>query len=357
MSEAGKVEKKPRRYRRVEVRMWGDEKFRNLTPIPPCGQGLWVFLLTGPHTGPIPGIFRSGRAAMAEELNWDLEAFDVAYREASDQGMVKADWKAKVVWIPNALSCNKPESPNVITSWGSEWDLIPECDLKREAWESLRALVATYGEAFLAAFDKALPKPSGKPNGKPSGKASSNQEQEQEQEQEEQQEQTPLSPSPAATPTQLPLSPAPSPTPTAAAAPTPKIDSGDIEKIFAYWQQRMKSPRSALDDKRRKAIRAALEMGYSPADLCKAIRGCSLTPHNMGNSPTTNPSGQKYNGITLILRSADQIDRFIANDTVPPRADSPQSSAERREAESDANLRAFLGRPDPNDPTIIEMES
>ncbi|WP_207000686.1 hypothetical protein [Trinickia mobilis] len=183
MSEAVKPEKRAR-FRKIEVRMWGDEKFCKLTPIPPCGQGLWVYLLTGPHTGPIPGIFRIGRAAMAEELNWDIEAFDEAFREAFQQGIVKADWKAKVVWIPNAVACNRPESPNVVTSWGSEWELIPECDLKRESYESLRANICGLGEAFAKAFDRAFSKPSGKASVKPSGKTSLNQEQEQEQEQE-----------------------------------------------------------------------------------------------------------------------------------------------------------------------------
>ncbi|MCE4343948.1 hypothetical protein ABQW67_19700 [Xanthomonas hortorum] len=64
------------RYRKVEVRTWGDEKFRALSPMPPSGQGLWLYLITGPHTGPIPGLFRAGRAAMAEELEWEMEAFD-----------------------------------------------------------------------------------------------------------------------------------------------------------------------------------------------------------------------------------------------------------------------------------------
>lgn len=182
MSEVAKPEGKRARFRKIEVRMWGDEKFCQLSPIPPCGQGLWVYLLTGPHTGPIPGLFRIGRAAMAEELNWDLEAFDEAFREAFRQGMVKADWKAKVVWIPNAISCNRPESPNVVTSWGAEWELIPECDLKREAYDSLKANVCGLGEAFAKAFDKAFQKPSAKPPGKGIEKASGNQEQEQEQE-------------------------------------------------------------------------------------------------------------------------------------------------------------------------------
>ena len=167
------------RYRKVEVRTWGDEKFRNLSPMPPCGQGLWLFLITGPHTGPIPGLFRAGRAAMAEELGWEIEAFDKAFQEAFQQGMVKADFKARVVWIPNAIKHNRPESPNVVKSWATEFDLIPECDLKREAYEALKASIHALGEAFGKAFDETFVKPLAKP----SPKTMPNQEQEQEQEQ------------------------------------------------------------------------------------------------------------------------------------------------------------------------------
>ncbi len=172
-----KAARAPSRYRKVEVRTWGDEKFRRLSAMPPCGQGLWLFLITGPHTGPIPGLFRAGRAAMAEELDWDLEAFDKAFREVFQQGMVKADFKARVMWVPNAIKHNRPESPNVVKSWATEFDLIPECDLKREALEHLRASVHALGEAFGKAFDETF--------GKASPKAMPNQEQEQEQEKKE----------------------------------------------------------------------------------------------------------------------------------------------------------------------------
>lgn len=173
------------RYRKIEVRMWGDEKFRALSPMPPSAQCLWVFLLTGPHTGPVPGLFRSGRAAMAEELGWELEAFDEAFNEVSRQGMAEGDWKAKVVWIPNAIRCNRPESPNVVLSWAAEWDLIPECDLKRRAYEVLKANICALGEAFEKAFTRAFAKPCGNATEKPCAKPSGNQQQEQQQEQEQ----------------------------------------------------------------------------------------------------------------------------------------------------------------------------
>lgn len=180
------------RYRKIEVRTWSDEKFRALSAIPPSGQGLWFFLLTGPHTTAIPGLFRAGRAAMAEELGWEIEAFDEAFTEVFTQGMAKADFKARLVWLPKALQHNKPESPNVVRSWRAELDLLPECDLKREAIASIRESLADIGNGYLQAFDELFSpvkvgspeggsKASGKPSGKPSAKTTPNQEQEQEQ--------------------------------------------------------------------------------------------------------------------------------------------------------------------------------
>lgn len=83
-------------YRKVKITMWDDPKFRALSPLPPSGQSLFIYLLTGPFTGIIPGLYKAGRAAMAEELNWDVEAFDLALGEAIALGMVEADLKARV---------------------------------------------------------------------------------------------------------------------------------------------------------------------------------------------------------------------------------------------------------------------
>ena len=85
--------------------------------------------------------------------------------------------------------------------------------------------------------------------------------------------------------------------------------------VFEHWQRVMDHPRAVLDKQRRRFIREALGKGYSPNDLCQAITGCSLTPHNRGH----NDRGERYDGLHLILRSADQIDRFIRNAEKPPR--------------------------------------
>lgn len=94
-----------------------------------------------------------------------------------------------------------------------------------------------------------------------------------------------------------------------------KPPDSKIFEVFHTWQQTLGHPLAQLDVKRRRCIGNALASGYSVAQLCEAIRGCSLTPHNLGD----NERGQRYDGLQVILRDADQIDRFIRNAHSPPR--------------------------------------
>jgi len=160
------------RYSRVLRRLWIDDGFRNLSAAPPNGQTLWLRLLTGTELTNIPGVIPVWEAGMAQALRWPIEGFREAFREVSEEGMAEADWDAGLVWVPKAISHNKPESPNVIRSWGSTWDLVPECELKVKIYLQLRAYVASLPDGFVKAFRQAIADPS------------RNQEQEQEQEQE-----------------------------------------------------------------------------------------------------------------------------------------------------------------------------
>lgn len=260
------------RYRKVAVKTWGDEKFRQLSPIPPCGQGLWLYLITGPLSGGVPGLFRAGRAMLAEELQWSLEAFDKAFDEAFVLGMVKADFTARVVWVPKAITYNRPESPNVVKYWGSEFDLIPECDLKYEALAAIKAFVSTLDESFGKAFREAFEKTS--------VKALPNQEQEQEHQQEQEQIRK------------------------------------SVAVVFDHWKQTHGHPRAQLDDKRRILIRKALKT-YSEADVCASITGYLASPYHMGQ----NDSNTKYDGIELFLRDSKHIDAGLKFHVEPPRTD------------------------------------
>jgi hypothetical protein len=161
------------RYRTIDVRMWGDAKFRSLSAPDPNGQTLWVFLLTGEHTSIVPGLFRAGELSLAEALGWSPQAFRKAFQEVFAKGMAKADWKARLVFLPNAVHYNPPQSPNVVKAWRAAFDELPECSLKVEAFCAIKSFLETLPEAFRKAFGKPLP----------------NQDQEQEQEQDQEQEQ------------------------------------------------------------------------------------------------------------------------------------------------------------------------
>jgi hypothetical protein len=97
-----------------------------------------------------------------------------------------------------------------------------------------------------------------------------------------------------------------------------------IAGIFAYWQRVTGATRARLGEKRIKTIRAALRWGYTPRDLCRAIQGCTLTPHNQG----VNDRGQKYLGLHVCIGSEEQIDRFMANSKAPPVAPDKRASGQ-----------------------------
>lgn len=158
-------------YRKIEVSMYSDGDFNALSPMQPSGQSLWIYLLTGPHTGPIPGLFVSGPAAMAEALRWSRKAYDRCLAEILEKGMVKIDTDSRLFWVPNAIKYNKPESPNVVLHWANAFMLIPECPLRDEAVASMKVIIEGMGENFLKAFDKVFGKVIGKPFIKASGKA------------------------------------------------------------------------------------------------------------------------------------------------------------------------------------------
>lgn len=87
-----------------------------------------------------------------------------------------------------------------------------------------------------------------------------------------------------------------------------------ITKIFHFWQTTLQHPNAKLDKKRKTCIRQALALGFSVDQLQEAIVGCSLTPHNLGH----NERGERYDGLHVIFKNADNIERFIRNCHNPP---------------------------------------
>lgn len=161
------------KYRKISQKIWNDAKFRALSD---NAKLVFFMLLTHPQTSAL-GTLRAFPQGLAPEIGWSEKDFRQAFQEVIDKGMVKCAERAGLIWLPNFMRYNAPESPNVLKSWAGALDDCPECALKNEVFESVRAFSEGMKEPFRKAFQDTFRQPS------------PNQEQEQEQEQN-----TPLTP-------------------------------------------------------------------------------------------------------------------------------------------------------------------
>jgi len=235
-------------YRMVQVSTWGDQKFCSLSKPQPCGQFLFLFLMTGKYTINIPGVVIAKPAEMAGYLEWPLEAFGEAFAEVLAKGMAKAD-PAGLVWLPKGPLHNKPASPNVVRGWKKTWDLLPECELKSVVYSDLKAFAEGWGKAFAKAFGEALRQPS------------LIQEQEQEQYQEQEQEDS----APPAGPPPLKLKPNPG-------KPKPKPQpTGDHAKFVAAFDAAYEASRGCKPEWGVKQGAAVKRLLQKPGGLDDAV--------------------------------------------------------------------------------------
>ena len=114
------------KYRKISPCIWNDAKVRELSD---KGKLALLFLLTHPHMTPL-GAIRANAPGLACELGWSEKVFRKAFGEVLALGIAKEDAKAPLVWFPNFLRHNMPESPNVVRSWVGAFRDLPESPLK-----------------------------------------------------------------------------------------------------------------------------------------------------------------------------------------------------------------------------------
>lgn len=71
------------------------------------------------------------------------------------------DGKGGLIWFPNFLRHNRPESPNVLKSWRPSYDDLPECALGERIFTALGKYAESLGKAYAEAFQEASGKPFG----------------------------------------------------------------------------------------------------------------------------------------------------------------------------------------------------
>jgi hypothetical protein len=145
------------RYSKVYRRVWGDEKVRRLSKPPPSGFTLFMRLLTGPELTNVPGLFTAWEGGLANALHWPLEAFRQAFGEVSAEGLAYADWDVGLIWVPNAIDHNEPESVNVVLAWAETLRELPDCDLKTKAFARFEAWSKAKGKPWEEAWLKSCP--------------------------------------------------------------------------------------------------------------------------------------------------------------------------------------------------------
>ncbi len=139
------------KYRKIDPVIWNDEKFMRLSA---HGKLACFFMLTHPHMTSI-GCIRG----TVEGLSYELK--DVAYedfKEAFAEGIALESSEAPIIWFPNFIKYNKPESPNVVKAWRSSLDLLPSCNLKKHVIITAYEFLKDFKEVFAEAFAIALPK-------------------------------------------------------------------------------------------------------------------------------------------------------------------------------------------------------
>lgn len=114
-------------------------------------------------------------------------------------------------------------------------------------------------------------------------------------------------------------------------------EKAEVTFIFDFWKQTMNHPKAILDQKRKESIDKALKLGFSVPELCDAIRGCSQTPHNMGK----NDRGEIFDGLHVIFKEANQIERFIRNFKTPP---TPKTKSNLMAEANDEVLNRWLAK-------------
>ncbi|MBI3989760.1 MAG: conserved phage C-terminal domain-containing protein [candidate division NC10 bacterium] len=139
--------------RKINTRIWMDERFRRLSS---TAKLVWIYILTGPDTTPI-GAYRFSAANAIDDLKLSRKTFQRAFKEILQQGLLP-DYSdpPRIVFLRNWLRYQQPENPNVLKSWRTYFDQLPEVPLKREVFRTLRLFAEGKSEGFAKAFEEAF---------------------------------------------------------------------------------------------------------------------------------------------------------------------------------------------------------
>jgi uncharacterized phage protein (TIGR02220 family) len=152
---AGLLDKKKakRKFRKIDPRIWNDEKFRLFSDDEKLG---FLFVLTHPHLTAL-GAMRSTLEGLAAELGWQAGRLRRALERPIQTSMIEYDPDAAFVSLPKFLKYNEPEGPNSVKfAWKAALDLIPECQGKQRLIARCREYLDGMSDDFKKAIGDAI---------------------------------------------------------------------------------------------------------------------------------------------------------------------------------------------------------
>lgn len=164
------------RYRKIDPRIWNDAKFCSFSE---RGKLLFFYVLTHPNMTMI-GMLRATPEGLFSELGFDASDCQADWQAVCEAGVVQVA-KQGLIRLPNFLKYNEPESPSVVKSWASCFDLLPECDLLNDAKRDIESYLIQKGKSWIEAYRGTKKQPNGQTSRQAGGQTARHQEQEQEQ--------------------------------------------------------------------------------------------------------------------------------------------------------------------------------
>lgn len=125
-------------YRKIDPRLWDDERFVELSCVEKL---LWLYLLTGPHTTSLPGLWIVGIGELVDGLRLPAKSLQAGLEKLEAMGRLVLNPRSRLIRIPNAPRYNRPENARVLKAWFKLWSDIPDCQQKYDHLDSLRAAV------------------------------------------------------------------------------------------------------------------------------------------------------------------------------------------------------------------------
>jgi hypothetical protein len=146
------------RYRKIDIQINNDAKFRQLSHME---QWTWFKLMTHERMTSI-GAMKVSISGLADELKIQKKQLNRHFFTLIQEKFIHYDEKNLLLWFPNFLKYNTPESPNCIKNWPKALEVLPECELRalliqHSALFVVENLSKAYSEALPKAFKEGLP--------------------------------------------------------------------------------------------------------------------------------------------------------------------------------------------------------